>query len=62
MTPPSSPQAIQPRHDSGSVACVQPAGSDGVGWFFSSVLVHDGTVIPLESVVIHRSEVGKFTA
>lgn len=46
--------------DSGAIA--SPAGSDGVGWFFSSVLVHDGTVIPFESGAIHRSEVWKFTA
>lgn len=44
-------------------ACGSPAGSDGVGGYFSARgEVHDGTVIPFESGVIHRSEVWKFTA
>lgn len=47
--------------DSGAIA--SPAGSDGVGGFLSVCGAHGAaTVHPLESVVIHRSEVGKFTA
>ena len=47
--------------DSGAIA--SPAGSDGVGGYFSARgEVHADTVRPRESGGIHRNAVGKFTA
>lgn len=44
-------------------ACGSPAGSDGVGGYFSARgEVHADTVRPRESGGIHRNAVGKFTA
>lgn len=44
-------------------ACGSPAGSDGVGGYFSARgEVHADTVRPRESGGIHMNAVGKFTA